>query len=115
MCFYDCIRYTCECWKWGNLRSQCNKEYRIGEACGLKLCNENIWERKPCRTCEKLFTKMRRRDDLTQKLVLWEKEGRLKQLRATAEKYSDDVVKLNDEIDRLLGDRDQRRLRLGRG
>ncbi|EMT73999.1 hypothetical protein FOC4_h10017277, partial [Fusarium odoratissimum] len=24
-------------WRWGKFREQCNKEYRIGETCGLKL------------------------------------------------------------------------------
>ncbi|KAH7113059.1 hypothetical protein EDB81DRAFT_826446 [Dactylonectria macrodidyma] len=44
MCYFDQVVWACGNWKWGRFRQQCNKEYRIGETCGLKL-KENRIER----------------------------------------------------------------------
>jgi hypothetical protein len=102
MCFYDCIKYTCDCWKWGNLRAQCDKEYRIGEACGLKLTNETIYEGKLCRICSKLRKKSQLRDDLINKIGVWKSEGRLEELWSSVQQCRDTIQQINEEIPTLL-------------
>ena len=61
MCYYDQTLFGCGDWKWGNFRKHCNKEYRMGETCGLKLVNNT--HREPgmkCATCISLDKKNRR-------------------------------------------------------
>jgi hypothetical protein len=60
MCYYDTITYACSDWKWGNCRQQCDREYRMGETCGMKLVYENTSEKKLCKICLKLETKRKR-------------------------------------------------------
>ncbi|KAH6646816.1 hypothetical protein BKA67DRAFT_580643 [Truncatella angustata] len=57
MCFYDQTVWACGFWKWGSFRSQCTKEYRIGETCGMKLVWSTDIQEAECITCNNISKK----------------------------------------------------------
>jgi len=75
MCYYDAVRWPCGWWKWGSFRAQCNKEYRTGETCGLKLVYETSWMTVPCKMCENMNKKHRRVQKFTDDIARWSSEG----------------------------------------
>lgn len=109
MCYYDQVIYTCNCWKWDNFRQHCDREYRMGETCGLKLVNGNSYETDPCKICNKIATKYRRREAEANKYARWSRENRLQELYASAEKCLETIAGLDREIINLVADRDARR------
>jgi len=110
MCYYDCIVFQCTDWKWGNFRAHCNKEYRIGETCGMKLVYQSLGQAQKCRLCEKLETKYRRRAAEIERITRWQAEGRCP---SSVEKGCNTVHQLDQEINAILAERDQRRMTLG--
>ena len=60
MCYFDQTRWSCGYWRWGHFRQQCNKEYRMGETCGLKLVYETRVESDVCKLCHDTEKKQRR-------------------------------------------------------
>jgi hypothetical protein len=102
MCFYDCNRYACGDWKWGNMKQQCNKEYRMGEVCGMKLTHETISLPNNCRLCEKLQTKMRKRETECERLRRWQASNSnpasQEKAYATIAALDTDIKALYDEI-----------------
>jgi hypothetical protein len=99
MCFYDQYRYECGDWKWGNFKEHCNKEYRMGETCGMKFVNNTYALREKCKVCEKIDTKKRRRAAEVDKINRWTREGG--KLKASIEKSWSEVRKLDSEIEDL--------------
>lgn len=75
MCFYDQVVWSCGAWRWTKFRDQCNKVYRIGETCGLKLCYDTTREGKPCKLCEALSIKHRKIDKMETDIQRWLSEG----------------------------------------
>ncbi|KAL2133656.1 hypothetical protein VTI74DRAFT_1971 [Chaetomium olivicolor] len=75
MCFFERIQFQCGSWKWGRFREQCNKEYRIGETCGLKLVSLTRDETRDCGACIKLAKKERRLKKMTMDIERWRQEG----------------------------------------
>jgi hypothetical protein len=108
MCYYDTITYACGDWKWGNCRQQCDREYRMGETCGMRLVYENTPEEKHCKICMKLATKRGRMDKECRRYQTWQTEGRLKSLSATVEKTLREIHELDAEIKSLEAERVER-------
>ncbi len=66
----------------GNFRAQCNKEYRTGETCGLKLVYETIYAQGQCKLCDQIAKKERRAAKMRDDIQRWQREGNR---RATVE------------------------------
>ncbi|KAK0726804.1 hypothetical protein B0T26DRAFT_637287 [Lasiosphaeria miniovina] len=98
MCFFDQTRWACGFWRWGNLRQQCTKEYRIGETCRLKLVFETSHRPDHCKTCEQIVRKQCRIAKMKKDIARWTREG---SLMATIEKTERDIVKLQRSISTL--------------
>lgn len=110
MCFYDQTIYACHDFKWGNFRAHCQKEYRIGETCGMKLVYQVHHLEEKCRLCQKLSTKKKRVKQELERVTRWKKEGGK---RASIEKALDTVEQLEGEIQALVDDRNRRLQAIG--
>jgi hypothetical protein len=108
MCYYETVSYACGDWKWGNCRQQCDREYRMGETCGMRLVYSNKTDQSTCKTCLKLATKRRRREAEYKRYETWHREGRLNSLSATVEKTLELIHGLDVEIQDLEAERIQR-------
>lgn len=110
MCFFDQTLYRCGDYKWGTFRQHCAKEYRTGETCGMKLvmnCNED--RSKNCRICDKIVTKLSRRQKEVDRIKRWKSERNRK---ASIEASEDIINDLDREIRTLEEERLDRRNRL---
>ena len=67
---------SCGHYKWGNFRQHCNKEYRTGATCEMKLVMNTIIRSEKCKLCEKIDTKRARVDSERQRIERWKREGR---------------------------------------
>ncbi|KAJ0132468.1 putative transcription initiation factor TFIID subunit [Fusarium oxysporum f. sp. albedinis] len=97
MCYFDQVVWACGNWRWGRFRQQCNKEYRIGETCGLKLVYGRQDEAKNCKVCDQVTGKenrIRRTTERMARLREWK-------LLASLEKCEEEVASLKGEILRL--------------
>jgi hypothetical protein len=97
MCYFDQVVWSCGYWKWGRFRQQCNKEYRIGETCGLKLVYERQEEAKKCKVCDQVTKKENRIARTTERMA------RLREWKhlASLERCEEEVASLKDAILRL--------------
>ncbi|KAK0255300.1 hypothetical protein LTS09_009687 [Friedmanniomyces endolithicus] len=106
MCFYDNYRFQCGDWKWGNLRKQCEAEYRQGETCGLKT----IWTTLPladkCTMCERIERKQRRFEKHRSDCQRWVVEPQ--KYRCSIEKAREEMKDLAVEIQRLMAEKHAR-------
>jgi hypothetical protein len=100
MCFYEMFRFECGDWKWGNFKQHCNKEYRMGETCGMKLVLETFQQPTKCRLCEKYATKIRKRQAECDRIERWQRENKNP---ASIEKSYANIASLDEEI-RLVYD-----------
>jgi len=98
MCFYNQERYLCTDWKWTDFKGHCNKEYRIGETCGMKLVYQTIDVAKKCSRCTAVDTKLRKREKLVDQITRWQREGRCP---ASVEKAMEDIAVLDEQIKAL--------------
>lgn len=71
MCFYDIIRFTCGDWKWGHFRQHCNREYRTGETCGMKLVMQTLPVQQECKHCFRTATALRRQQAEGKRVSSW--------------------------------------------
>jgi hypothetical protein len=110
MCFYEQYRFTCGDWKWGNFREHCNREYRMGETCGSKLVYHTTHQQSDCKYCEKVKTKLRKREQECARIDRWEREGRNP---ASIEKSLDTIKQLDSEISAIYNEIANRRQALG--
>lgn len=110
MCYYDQQRYRCHDWKWGNFRQHCQREYRMGETCGMKLVYDTKNVAENCTLCEKLERKRRRLDKAAADHQRWEGDPARK---ASREKAYEDIVALKAEIERLTSERHARYVTVG--
>ncbi|KAH7231290.1 uncharacterized protein BKA55DRAFT_654028 [Fusarium redolens] len=97
MCYFDQVVWACGNWRWGKFREQCNKEYRIGETCGLKLVYGRQDEAKDCKICDQVTKKenrIRRTTERMARLHEWK-------LLASLERCEEEVASLKGEILRL--------------
>lgn len=111
MCYYDNFRYTCGDWKWGNFRQHCQKEYRTGETCGMKMVFQTIQLAETCTMCEKIERKNRRFEKHSSDYQRWSQEPT--KFRYSMEKAYEEMKALREEINQLLIDRDARRRMIG--
>jgi len=75
MCFYDQQIFTCGDHKWGRFRAHCNKEYRTGETCGMKLIFESSRVGTKCQMCKKHEVIWRKIAQAHERVQRWESEG----------------------------------------
>jgi len=111
MCFFDQFRYLCGDWKWGHFRQHCNREYRMGETCGMKLIMTTIPVNEKCKVCEKIDVKMRRRQAEAERVNRWAAEGN--KFRASIEKACELIQELDSEIYMLQIQRQERAAGIG--
>ena len=107
MCYFEQTRWVCGYWKWGNFRQQCNKEYRTGETCGLKLVYHTNYRSDYCKLCEQANKKQRRVGKMVQDVERWQREGNR---RATIEKTQRDIEDIEVQIADLLGQHRERQM-----
>ena len=107
MCFFEQQKFQCGDWKWGLFRQHCNREYRTGETCGMKLIMSTSTVNQKCKLCEKLDTKHRRRATEMERITRWKREG--SKFGASIERSSDIIKSLEKEIRDINYER-QRRL-----
>lgn len=111
MCFFDQHLFACGDWKWGHFRQHCNREYRTGETCGMKLVMSTYRVPNKCKTCEKIDTKLRRRATELAKIQRWELEGG--RFSASIDKAIDMIKGLDMEIRNLQAERSRRAIAFG--
>uniref|UniRef100_A0A0B7KRY0 Uncharacterized protein n=1 Tax=Bionectria ochroleuca TaxID=29856 RepID=A0A0B7KRY0_BIOOC len=105
MCYYHQIRWECGYWRWGRFREQCNREYRIGETCGLMLVYETEEQPTICAVCCQLQKKLRRYDKMWQDVRRWHHEGGKP---ATVERTCEEMHVILKQIQGLRKDHDAR-------
>lgn len=111
MCYYDNYQYACRDWKWGNFRQHCQKEYRTGETCGMKMIFQTLPLHEKCPWCEKIEKKIRRRDKAVSDYKRWAQEpGKYK---ASMEKAVEEARGLEKEIENLKAEKDRRYAQIG--
>jgi len=98
MCFYDQEEYICTDWKWGHFRGHCNKEYRTGETCGMKLVYQKLCVPRKCTRCEAVDTKLRERQELVERIERWQQETRYP---ASVERGLEELAQLDEQIKAL--------------
>jgi len=90
MCYYERVDYACRDWKWGNMKQQCQREWRTGETCGAKLFHD-LWTTSDpgvCRICQDIQVKKRRIKREEENLARWRREPH--KFRASIEKAEAD-------------------------
>ena len=108
MCFFDQHRFACGDWKWGHFRQHCNREYRTGETCGMKLIMTTVPVQTKCKLCEKIDTKQRRRAAEVDRITRWKREG--SKFSASIDRSVDTVRLLEKEIHTLASERSRRQV-----
>ncbi|KAL8984737.1 MAG: hypothetical protein Q9205_001386 [Flavoplaca limonia] len=103
MCFFDQHRFACGDWKWGHFRQHCNREYRTGETCGMKLIMQTVPVSQKCKLCDKIDTKQRRRSAEEDRINRWKREGG--KFRASIDRSYDMIRSLDKEIYDLRSER----------
>ncbi|CAL8578867.1 hypothetical protein XPA_004638 [Xanthoria parietina] len=103
MCFFDQHRFACGDWKWGHFRQHCNREYRTGETCGMKLIMQTVPVSQKCKLCDKIDTKQRRRNAEEDRVNRWKREGG--KFRASIDRSYDMIRSLDKEIYDLRSER----------
>lgn len=98
MCYFEQTRWQCGFWKWGNFRQQCNKEYRTGETCGLKLVYDTDYKPESCKLCESKAKKLRRLNKMAEDVERWTREGNRK---ATIGKTRGEMEEVLSAIEKL--------------
>ncbi|KAK1722498.1 hypothetical protein CaCOL14_006185 [Colletotrichum acutatum] len=95
MCYFYQTRWVCGYWRWGQFKQQCNKEYRTGETCGLKLVYETITNGDRCKLCYDMDKKYRRLTKMQGDVARWCREGNRK---ATIERTNLEIQEVNRQI-----------------
>lgn len=115
MCFYDQYRFACGDWKWGHFRQHCNREYRTGETCGMKLILNTIQLCEECKVCSKINAKLRKRAFEVSRVERWHQESRGQVKRsASMEKSLETIKNLDEEIYALRMEISAKRQTVGR-
>ena len=91
--------FVCGDWKWGHFRQHCNREYRTGETCGMKLVHAAYQLTTKCKLCEKIETKFRRRQAEVERYSRWQREGG--KFKASMDKSLVIIKEVDDEIREL--------------
>jgi hypothetical protein len=110
MCYFEQTRWSCGYWRWGHFRQQCNKEYRMGETCGLKLVYETKVELEVCKLCHDTEKKQRRYDKMYRDVQRWYREVNR---NATIERTCGEMEEVMGQIQRMRGEHGHRLQSLG--
>ncbi|KOS22196.1 hypothetical protein ESCO_001517 [Escovopsis weberi] len=110
MCYFEQTRWRCGFWRWGHFREQCNKEYRMGETCGLKLIYVTKEEADLCKLCHDIEKKQRRYTKMYKDVERWQQEGNR---TATIERTTQDMKEVNDQISKMFEEHNLRLQTLG--
>lgn len=111
MCYYEQHIFSCGDWKWGHFRQHCNKEYRIGETCGLRFVHQSNGLREKCKLCLQIEAKHRKRTEAVAKIRRWQREGGKP---ASIAKYQEDIEDLDQAIHLLEVEKTRKANALGR-
>ncbi|ETR97455.1 hypothetical protein M419DRAFT_91501 [Trichoderma reesei RUT C-30] len=95
MCYFEQTRWSCGYWRWGHFKQQCNKEYRMGETCGLKLVYHTIPDPDVCRLCHDREKKERRLNKMIADVERWKQEGNR---TATIERTEGEMAIVQEQI-----------------
>lgn len=112
MCYYENYKFACNDWKWGNFRQHCQKEYRTGETCGMKMVYQTIPLAEKCSMCEKIERKKRRVEKHKADYARWHSTDPLK-YRFSMEKAMEEMQSLSQEIRQLVADKEARYKMIG--
>ncbi|EGU72179.1 hypothetical protein FOPG_19447 [Fusarium oxysporum f. sp. conglutinans race 2 54008] len=110
MCYFEQTRWACGYWRWGHFRQQCNKEYRMGETCGLKLVYGTKTEEDVCKLCHDTEKKQGRYDKMYRDVQRWQREGNR---NATIERTCAEMQEVLGQIYRMREEHDHRLQSLG--
>ncbi|PTB65536.1 hypothetical protein BBK36DRAFT_1120818 [Trichoderma citrinoviride] len=110
MCYFEQTRWSCGYWRWGHFRQQCNKEYRMGETCGLKLVYHTIPEADVCKLCHDKEKKQRRLDKMVKDVERWRSEGNRS---ATIERTEGEMATVREQICAMENEHALRQFSLG--
>ncbi|KAL7805317.1 hypothetical protein V8C44DRAFT_341101, partial [Trichoderma aethiopicum] len=110
MCYFEQTRWSCGYWRWGHFRQQCNKEYRMGETCGLKLVYDTIQDPDVCKLCHDKEKKVRRLEKMTKDVERWQKEGNRS---ATIERTEGEIATVKEQICNMEAEHAKRQFSLG--
>lgn len=113
MCFYDQYVFQCRDWKWGNFRQHCQKEYRTGETCGMKMIYQTLPLHDKCKLCQKIEAKQRRLAKHKDDYQRWTREP--SRYKASIEKAYEEMRALASEIQQLLLEKNDRLKMIGNG
>ncbi|GAB7363381.1 hypothetical protein MBLNU230_g3659t1 [Neophaeotheca triangularis] len=113
MCFYEMFQYACRDWKWGNFRQHCQKEYRTGETCGMKMVFQTLPLAEKCKLCQKIEAKQRRLAKAKDDYQRWGREPQ--RFKASLEKCYGDMKALSGEIQGLMAEKQARYNTIGNG
>ncbi|KAJ9631761.1 hypothetical protein H2203_000161 [Taxawa tesnikishii (nom. ined.)] len=113
MCFFEQHMYACGDWKWGHFRQHCNREYRTGETCGMKLVYAVHQLSDKCKICQRIDVKQRRRAAEVERVCRWKPEGR--KFAASIEKSEMMIKELDEEIRQLTMDKYRKAQAIGSG
>jgi hypothetical protein len=98
MCYYENERYACGDYTWKNFKQHCNREYRMGETCGMKLVYETIEIPRKCPTCEEVDRKLRKRDKHVANIQRWTMEGTNP---ASRHRALEEIAEIDEALQRL--------------
>ncbi|RKU49068.1 hypothetical protein DL546_003440 [Coniochaeta pulveracea] len=109
MCYFEQTRWNCGYWKWGNFRQQCNKEYRTGETCGLKLVYSTNYQQGNCKLCDQIQKKCRRITKMQTDIARWQQEGNR---TATIEKTERDIHDITAQVNEIMAQHNERQMKV---
>lgn len=111
MCYYDQTIFSCGDWKWGHFRKHCQKEYRMGETCGMRLCYNTFQDSSTkCSVCTSLDKKNRRYAKAKADYDRWIGQA---DRQASAAKAVEELQVLYKEIEELNAQREARYTNVG--
>ncbi|RMY85867.1 hypothetical protein D0861_06230 [Hortaea werneckii] len=111
MCYYDNYKFACNDWKWGNFRQHCQREYRTGETCGMKMVYQTLPLAEKCSMCEKIERKKRRMEKHRSDYQRWSSDPQ--KFKFSMEKAVDEMNGLANEIKQLMADKEARYKMIG--
>lgn len=111
MCYYDNYKFSCNDWKWGNFRQNCQREYRDGKTCGVKMVFQTVQLGEKCTMCEKIEHKKRRLEKHKADYQRWSTDSQ--KYRFSKDKAVQEMRTLAQEIAQLMADKETRYRMIG--
>lgn len=102
MCYYEMYLWECNDWRWGNFKQHCEKEYRMGETCGIKMIYRTQNVPGCCKLCEEINRKKRKHEKARADFDRFKRDP---QRQATAEVRLEEIQALEIQIKTLQDNR----------